>query len=86
MSTIGPFPRRTLARIAALALGLAVAHADGGRLAEQHAGAVQRFRHGPGGEGKDGLTQCATCRGRGEVLLPYLQVLVNQEITLLIRV
>ncbi len=27
------------------------------------------FCNGTGGEGKDGLTQCATCRGRGEVLL-----------------
>ena len=25
--------------------------------------------NGTGGEGKDGLTQCVTCRGRGEVLL-----------------
>jgi len=27
------------------------------------------FCNGTGGEGKDGLTQCVTCRGRGEVLL-----------------
>ncbi|MBI2689690.1 MAG: molecular chaperone DnaJ [Acidobacteria bacterium] len=27
------------------------------------------FCNGTGGEGKDGLTQCATCRGRGEVLI-----------------
>jgi molecular chaperone DnaJ len=27
------------------------------------------FCNGTGGEGKDGLTQCVTCRGRGEVIL-----------------
>lgn len=27
------------------------------------------FCNGAGGEGKDGLTQCVTCRGRGEVIL-----------------
>ncbi|MBM3784386.1 MAG: molecular chaperone DnaJ [Acidobacteria bacterium] len=27
------------------------------------------FCNGTGGEGKDGLTQCVTCKGRGEVLL-----------------